>query len=266
MDKRRKSSAATWATLAVCLLAVGVGSWQLLRRAPADRGGDPPQTGAVSAPQTIPVPDPDPVPDPIPEAVPDPDPQRPAVSASGTAQVLKEDAPPPVPDPDPAPAVTAPVEIQVFPEEPRMAPVPPLEGETVAAFSMDALQYDATMADWRTHDGIDIAADPGTEVLSAWSGTVRSIEDDPLMGLTVTIAHPGGYETTYASLLEVPVLEVGDHVPAGDLVGTVGGTAIAEAAQGPHLHFSVRKDGEPVDPEEFLLLEDLESAEPMADE
>ena len=71
------------------------------------------------------------------------------------------------------------------------------------------------------------------------------------MGTTVTLEHDGGYQTTYAGLQENPTVEVGDCVSAGQIIGTVG-TAPAEAAQGPHLHFSVEKDGDAVDPETFL--------------
>ena len=47
-------------------------------------------------------------------------------------------------------------------------------------------------------------------------------------------------------------METGDTVSAGQTTGAVGTTAAAEAAQGAHLHFSVAKDGEAVDPDAFL--------------
>ena len=72
------------------------------------------------------------------------------------------------------------------------------------------------------------------------------------MGTTVTVDHGNGYTTTYASLQpEVSVL-VGDEIPAGTVLGAVGNTSLTEAGWGAHLHFSVSKDGEPVDPAEFL--------------
>ena len=91
---------------------------------------------------------------------------------------------------DDAEEVSVPVTIPVLPEKPEVpvsgeteepaepviasAPriiVPPLTGETVAAFSADALQYNDTLADWRTHEGLDIAAAEGTEVCAACAGT-----------------------------------------------------------------------------------------------
>ena len=136
-------------------------------------------------------------------------------------------------------------------EAPRTV-VSPLDGQVVTAFSVDQLVYSETLGDWRTHDGVDISASAGTAVLAACAGTVAGIEDDPLMGTTVTISHAGGYQTVYASLQEHPSVEIGDSVSAGQTIGTVGDTAAAEAAQGPHLHFSVTKDGDVVDPDDFL--------------
>ena len=128
----------------------------------------------------------------------------------------------------------------------------PLRGAVVAAFSADALSYDETMGDWRTHTGLDLAADPGTQVMAACAGTVRAVEEDPMMGTTVVIDHPGGYCTTYANLQTVPAVKAGDSVSAGQIIGAVGSTAMAEAALAPHLHFAVEKDGDAVDPQSFL--------------
>lgn len=128
----------------------------------------------------------------------------------------------------------------------------PLEGETAAAFAMDALAYNPTTRDWRTHDGVDIAAEAGTEVKAAAAGTVYSVYTDDQMGTTVVIRHTGGYSTTYASLAEDPAVAAGDEVELGQTIGAVGQSALLESAIGDHLHFAVSKDGENVDPMEFL--------------
>lgn len=169
-----------------------------------------------------------------------------------------------VPQPEPE-ETEPPVEVEIVPvmpevkvddtpvmaEPPRLV-VEPLKGEVLMAFSMDQLVYSPTMADWRTHDGMDISAKPGTSVLAATAGTVSSVEDHPLMGTTVVIDHEGGYTTTYSNLQAKPTVEPGDLVTAGQIIGAVGTTAAAEAAQSPHLHFSVTRDGEAVDPSAFL--------------
>ena len=89
-------------------------------------------------------------------------------------------------------------------------------------------------------------------MLAACSGTVRSVSDDDLMGTTVVIAHDGGYETIYSNLQSVPTVAPEQYVSAGQVIGAVGETSLAEASMVPHLHFSVTKDGESVDPQEFL--------------
>ena len=128
----------------------------------------------------------------------------------------------------------------------------PVVGETVAVFSADQLAYDPTLGDWRIHDGIDIKAAAGDAVTAAAAGTVLTVENDGRLGTTVTVDHNNGYVTTYASLQEdVPVL-AGDEVEAGTVLGTVGNTSLSEAGIGAHLHFSVTKDGLPVDPAEYL--------------
>lgn len=143
------------------------------------------------------------------------------------------------------------VEVPVVAEAPEPV-VQPLEGEVVTAFSVDELLYSATMDDWRIHDGVDIAAQEGDSVVSASAGTVLSVTEDALLGTTVVIDHGNGVEATYASLQEGPMVTAGEQVSAGQIIGAVGTTAASEAAQGPHLHFSVTRDGDAMDPNEFL--------------
>lgn len=165
--------------------------------------------------------------------------------------------------PELEPSVAAPAQSAItitLPPEPELDLTPaapalivnPLVGETVAAFSMDELQYSETMGDWRTHDGVDLAAEPGTPVCAACAGTVMDVRDDDLMGTTVVLSHDGGYDTIYSNLQSVPTVEVGDYVTAGQIIGSVGKTALSETALSPHLHFSVTKDGEFIDPLEYL--------------
>lgn len=226
-------SAGFYAVLALCVLAVGVGgSFALFagRDKPAEAESDPQRTDLITPAEAEPV-------------TPEP-PALVETIAPAEEEEPPEEAPPSMPE---VPVDDTPVTV----EAPRLI-VSPLNGEVVTVFSVDQLVYNETLADWRTHDGIDIAAVQGTTVLSASSGTVSSVTDDPLMGTTVTIRHDGGYETTYANLQARPNVEAGETVSAGQIIGAVGRTAAAESAQGPHLHFSVTKDGEPVDPNEYL--------------
>ena len=127
----------------------------------------------------------------------------------------------------------------------------PLRGETVTPFSIDKLVYSETMGDWRTHNGVDISAEEGATVVAAASGKVTSVINDYWMGSTVTIACGDHYELTYASLAH-PSVSAGDTVRAGDAIGSVSAGALQEEALGPHLHFSVTRNGVLMDPAVYL--------------
>lgn len=130
----------------------------------------------------------------------------------------------------------------------------PVQGETAAVYSMDALRYNETTRDWRVHNGVDYGAEAGTPVLAAADGTVVEVKEDDLLGVTVVLRHTGGYETTYSGLNQMPELAVGQKVTLGQPIGEVGTTALAETALGPHIHFSVTYQDMPMDPEDFLSL------------
>lgn len=128
----------------------------------------------------------------------------------------------------------------------------PVSGQTVADYSMDALAYNTTTRDWRTHDGMDIAAVSGEPVYAAGNGTVSAVYDDEFFGTTVSVLHADGCTTHYANLAAMPTVQVGDKVEAGDVLGAVGSTALLEVGMEPHLHFAVSRDGVSVDPMDFL--------------
>ena len=133
--------------------------------------------------------------------------------------------------------------------------VSPVQGQTVAVFSVDELSYNQTTRDWRTHDGMDIAAEAGTAVCAAADGEVYTVYEDEAMGMTVVIRHAGDYMTKYASLGDDVSVVPGDTVKMGQTIGVVGTSALLETAVGEHVHFSVTCNDEPVDPAKFLNLE-----------
>ena len=131
----------------------------------------------------------------------------------------------------------------------------PVTGDTVAGYAMDCLSYNETTRDWRVHNGIDIAAEAGTEVLAAADGVVYTTYSDDSMGTTVVIRHDGGYTTKYSSLAEELSVKTGDSVELGQVIGCVGDTALIENALGPHVHFSVTYRDADMDPVEFINME-----------
>ena len=94
------------------------------------------------------------------------------------------------------------------------------------------------------HQGLDIGAPYGSPVRAAASGTVSYAGWMQGYGNIVILQHPGGVETRYAHQSQLSVT-VGQQVSAGDVLGAVGATG---DATGPHLHFEVRLNGQPVDP------------------
>ena len=133
--------------------------------------------------------------------------------------------------------------------------VKPVSGDTAAPYSMEMLSYNQTTRDWRVHNGMDIAAEAGTQVCAAADGTVYAVYEDEAMGMTVVVKHGGGYITEYASLDEDVQVTPGDMVTMGQTLGYVGNSALLENAIGDHVHFSVTCDGKIVDPMDFLNLD-----------
>ena len=128
----------------------------------------------------------------------------------------------------------------------------PVGGEIVNAFTGSELVYSRTMADWRVHNGIDLAADAGSRVLAVSSGTVEEVRDDDLYGTTVVIDHGNGLKSIYSNLAGTPAVAEGDTVSAGSVIGSVGDTAKAEIGEVSHLHFEMTLNDAEVDPADYL--------------
>ncbi|MCG1013059.1 peptidoglycan DD-metalloendopeptidase family protein [Tepidanaerobacter sp. GT38] len=100
----------------------------------------------------------------------------------------------------------------------------------------------------RFHDGIDIGAPMGADVLAADDGEVIFAGSYGGYGNTIIVSHGGGISTQYSHLSKI-LVGVGKKVLKGDKIGLVGSTGWST---GPHLHFSVIKNGEYVSPWNWL--------------
>ena len=94
------------------------------------------------------------------------------------------------------------------------------------------------------HTGVDFAAVYGTPVRATGDGSVAFAGERGGYGNLVEIQHPNGYTTRYAHLSRIAVGR-DQGVSQGDVIGYVGATGLAT---GPHLHYEVRRRGQPVDP------------------
>lgn len=104
------------------------------------------------------------------------------------------------------------------------------------------------------HSGVDIRAYVGTPVQSAGGGYVAWNKTGRMYGNYIMVVHAGGLATVYAHLSKF-IAAPDTFVDRGDVIGLSGGAAGAPGSglsSGPHLHFEVRKDGIPVDPENYL--------------
>ena len=100
----------------------------------------------------------------------------------------------------------------------------------------------------RFHGGIDLAAGAGTEIRPFQSGVVTFSGRQSGFGNVVKVLHANGLESTYGHN-SVNLVSTGDTVDKATPLGWVGATG---RATGPHLHFEIRRDGEPVNPLPFL--------------
>ena len=123
--------------------------------------------------------------------------------------------------------------------------ISPVDGEVTSEFG------------WRTHpifgdrifhSGIDIAAEYGTPIVAAKSGVVTQAGWISGYGNTVIIDHGSGISSLYGHNQSLAV-SVGDEVKQGDTISFCGSTG---NSTGPHCHFEVRQDGEPISPWDFL--------------
>ncbi len=122
----------------------------------------------------------------------------------------------------------------------------PVAGKVSAAYSGDELVYNGTLADWRTHNGIDIAAEAGAPVTAALAGRVQSVSEDSLWG-GVAEVESDGVTLRYCGLDGLPALAAGDAVAAGQQLGTLAGVP-AEKDTGTHLHLEALRGGAYLDP------------------
>ena len=123
----------------------------------------------------------------------------------------------------------------------------PLAGESPIS-SPFGYRIDPFLGRPALHAGVDLLQDYGAEVRAAAAG--RVVHAGPMggYGTMVEIDHGNGLSTRYGHLSELRVAE-GEEASQGAVVGLLGATG---RSTGPHLHYEVRVNGEPVDPERFL--------------
>lgn len=125
----------------------------------------------------------------------------------------------------------------------------PMKKELVRIVSGFGMRDHPILEKRMMHNGIDIGAPVGTEVVATAVGKVIRTEEKPGYGRNCLIEHKFGYQTLYGHMVRMIVGE-GKMLQKGEVIGYVGNTGLSEAA---HLHYEVRKNGKPMNPSYFLF-------------
>lgn len=119
-------------------------------------------------------------------------------------------------------------------------------------YAMDSLVYSVTLDQYMTHCGVDIEAPADTQVLAMAEGTVTSVYHDDRYGNSVEINHGNQFTAIYSNLSDANMVEVGDVVTTGQIIGGVGTTGLFESLEPAHLHLELLHDGVYVNPMDYM--------------
>ena len=127
----------------------------------------------------------------------------------------------------------------------------PVNGNILLNFSMDKTVYFSTLDQYKYNPAVIISGAEGDQVLCGTTGVVKSIDVTAETGTTVNVDIGNGYELIYGQLKEVPV-SVGDYVEAKSVLGYVSQPTKYYSMEGSNVYFEMRKDGQPINPVEYL--------------
>lgn len=127
----------------------------------------------------------------------------------------------------------------------------PVSGMLLMDYSMDKTVYFKTLDQYKYNPALVIAAAENDQIIAGASGLVKSIDNSAHTGTTVNIDLGNGYEAFYGQLQNVAV-KTGDYVEATTTLGYVALPTKYYSSEGTNVYFEMRKNGQPVDPKEYL--------------
>lgn len=127
----------------------------------------------------------------------------------------------------------------------------PVSGAVLMNYSMDKTVYFATLEEYKYNPALIIGGAVNDQVISAGKGIVKSIDKTPQEGTAVTVDMGNGYEAIYGQLQNVQV-KTGDSVEAKTVLGYLAEPTRYYSVEGCNLYFEFRKDGQPIDPLQYL--------------
>ena len=131
-------------------------------------------------------------------------------------------------------------------------PVKHENAQVTNPYSMDKLIYSVTLDQYMTHCGVDIEAPEDAQVVAVADGTVTAVYEDDRYGTSIEITHPGDIVSVYSNLSTAEMVETGDVVSGGQIIGGVGSTGLFESLEPAHLHFEMLKGGAYVNPGDLI--------------
>lgn len=132
----------------------------------------------------------------------------------------------------------------------------PVENATSIVEYSEQLVFNSTLNRYNAHQAMDFFAPEGTNVYAVYDGKVESVTNELLQGTTVVIDHGNGLKTVYNSLLDADSVLVGQQVSKGDIIGQVSSSNRQEHKSGSHLHFEVIENGQAINPNKYLTLDE----------
>ncbi len=127
----------------------------------------------------------------------------------------------------------------------------PASGAVLIGYSMDQTVFFPTLEQYKYNPALIIGGEVGETISASAAGIVTNIEETAQTGTTVTLDMGNGYTAVYGQLTDVPVA-IGDYVASGETLGSLSEPTIYYSVEGPNLYFEILKDGEPVDPTNFM--------------
>ena len=127
----------------------------------------------------------------------------------------------------------------------------PASGAVIMGYSMDQTVFFQTLEQYKYNPAMIIGGEVGETITASAAGIVTNIEETAQTGTTVTLDMGNGYTAVYGQLTDVP-LSTGDYVNAGEMIGNLSEPTKYYSVEGPNLYFEILKDGEPVDPMNFM--------------
>lgn len=133
----------------------------------------------------------------------------------------------------------------------------PMQGASIGLnYSATEIDWNQSLGEWAAHLAVDFIAGESDLVFAVADGTVASIETTYSDGTIIIIEHKDGYKSVYKSLGNAPKVKIGDKVTKGQEIGAASDSAGDEVLEGKHLHLELYKDGQKVDPNNYLDLEE----------